>query len=91
MCWIYILKNIETNKYYIGSTKNLEKRLNQHLHHHTRTTKVLKTYSLAYTEKFDKINDARKREKQLKSYKSKKHIEWLIKRAHSSTGRAAAF
>ncbi len=79
MCWFYILKNEETNRYYTGSTNNLNKRLKQHLYGHTRTTKVLKTYRLVYCEKFDKIEAARNREKQIKSYKSKKYIEWLIR------------
>lgn len=91
MCWFYILKNEVTNKYYTGSTINLKERLKQHLRGNTRTTRVLKTYQLVYWEKFDKIVAARRREKQIKSYKSKKYIEWLILRAHSSTGRAAAF
>ena len=72
MCWFYILKNEVTNKYYTGSTINLKKRLKQHLRGNTRTTRVLKTYKLIYWEKFDKIDIARRREKQIKSYKSKK-------------------
>lgn len=79
MCWFYILKNEVTNRYYTGSTNSLNKRLKQHLHGHTRTTKVLKTYRLVYCKKFDKIVTARIREKQIKSYKSKKYIEWLIR------------
>lgn len=78
MCWFYILKNEETNRYYTGSTNNLNKRLKQHLQGNTRTTRILKTFQLVYSEKFDKIEAARNREKQIKSYKSKKYIEWLI-------------
>jgi len=85
MCWFYILKNEITNKYYTGSTVNLKERLKQHLRGNTRTTRVLKTYQLVYWEKFDKIVAARRREKQIKSFKSKKYIEWLILRARSST------
>ena len=88
MCWFYILRNIETDRYYVGSTNNLEKRLQQHKNGYTRTTRILMTYELVYSEKFDKINDARDREKKIKSYKSKKYIKWLIARAWSSTGRA---
>ncbi len=44
----------------------------------TRTTRVLKTYTLVYTEEFDSLIEARNREKKLKSYKSRKYIEWLI-------------
>lgn len=78
MCYLYILKNEETDRYYIGSTNNLERRLKQHRSGQTRTTKILKTFTLVYKEKYDNIVEAKKREKQLKSYKSKKYIKWLI-------------
>ena len=78
MCWLYILKNEATGRYYIGSTNNLDRRLKQHKSGSTRTTRVLKTHNLVYTENYDNILEARFREKKLKSYKSKKYIEWLI-------------
>lgn len=86
--WLYILNNPTENRYYIGSTNNLSKRKSQHKAGSTRTTRVLGTTELVYFEEFDDIIEARKRERKLKSYKSKKYIEWLISRAASSTGRA---
>ncbi len=78
---MYILKNIDTGRYYIGSTSNLERRIKQHKSGKTRTTKILKTFSLVYSEKYENLIDARMREKKLKSYKSKKYIEWLIEKS----------
>lgn len=75
--WLYILKS-EVGRFYIGSTNNKERRIKQHESRYTRTTRVLKAYELVYTEEFDTIHEARNREKKLKSYKSKKYIEWLI-------------
>ncbi len=80
MSWMYILRNVKTNRYYIGSTNNWQRRLREHLSGKTRTTRILKTFELVYIEEFDNIVDARTREKKLKSYKSKKYIEWLIKK-----------
>ncbi|HBL52404.1 MAG: Excinuclease ABC C subunit domain protein [Candidatus Magasanikbacteria bacterium GW2011_GWA2_42_32] len=85
--WVYILKNENTGRYYIGSTVNLVRRLKQHENGSTRTTKVLNTKTLFYQEKFDNIIDARLREKILKSYKSKKYIEWLIGKNTENQGR----
>lgn len=79
--YLYILKNIDTGRYYIGSTSNLERRIKQHKSGKTRTTKILKTFSLVYSEKYENLIDARMREKKLKSYKSKKYIEWLIEKS----------
>ncbi len=78
MCYVYILCNEETDRYYIGSTNDLDRRLRQHLSGTTRTKRVLGANERVYKEKFDTILEARNREKKLKSYKSKKYIKWLI-------------
>ncbi len=66
------------HRYYIGSTANLDLRLKQHRKGYTRTTKILRTYKLVYTEEYNTLEEARAREKKLKSYKSKRYLEWLI-------------
>ena len=76
--FLYILKNEITCRYYIGSTNNIGRRISEHVRGKTRTTRILETYKLVYKEKFETIDEARAREKKLKSYKSKKYIEWLI-------------
>ncbi|MBI4004818.1 GIY-YIG nuclease family protein [Candidatus Roizmanbacteria bacterium] len=76
--WMYILRSDNSGKYYIGSTNNLEKRLKQHRNNTTRTTRILQAYTLVYCEEHEELFDARKREKQLKSYKSHKYIDWII-------------
>jgi len=73
--WLYILRS-EEDRYYIGSTNNKDRRIKQHLSGYTRTSRVLKTYELVYTEEFKTLNEARIRERKLKSYKS--YIKWLI-------------
>ena len=75
---MYILKNETTGHYYIGSTNDLDRRIRQHKTGKTRTTNRLKTFTLVYKEEFDTIQEARLREREIKSYKSKKYIEWLI-------------
>ena len=84
MCWMYILRNDLTDRYYIGSTKNLKLRIRQHERGSTRTTKVLKILNLVYAEEFSSVEDARVREKKLKSYKSKKYLKWLISKSVSN-------
>ena len=78
MFYTYILHNEETDRYYIGSTNNLERRVKEHLQGKTRTTKILQTYKIAYVENFNTEKECRNREKQLKSFKSKKYLKWLI-------------
>ncbi len=57
---------------------DLERRLKEHNAGKTRTTKILRTLELVYTETYNTLEEARQREKKLKSYKSKKYITWLI-------------
>lgn len=78
MAWVYILNNKVTDRYYIGSTIDLKRRLKEHIKGKTRTTKILQTFELVYKEFYNTVADARSREKKLKSYKSKRYLKWLI-------------
>jgi putative endonuclease len=78
MAWVYILQNSETDRYYVGSTIDLNRRLKQHRTGNTRTTRVLKTKKLIYTEEYLTEKEARVREKQIKARKSKIYIKKLI-------------
>jgi putative endonuclease len=78
MFYLYVLKNEKDDRFYIGSTNNLKRRIKEHLSGKTRTTRVLKTNKLVYSEEYRTEKEARNREKKLKSYKSKKYIKWLI-------------
>ncbi|MDP2585709.1 MAG: GIY-YIG nuclease family protein [Candidatus Levybacteria bacterium] len=78
MVYLYILKNPK-NHLYIGTTFNLQKRLNRHNHGDgAEFTKRNKTFELAYKEEFSTLLEARKREKQIKGWRREKK-ENLIK------------
>ena len=66
---VYILKSKSNNRYYIGSTKNLEKRLNYHNSDRARWTKRYQPWVLVHSESFETRSEAVKREKFLKSLK----------------------
>lgn len=75
----YILKSESSGKYYIGSTNNIERRLIQHNNGHSRYTKTRGPFVIVYKEDFQTGSEAKKREYYLKSLKSRKAIEKLIK------------
>lgn len=77
MYYIYILKS-ENGKYYTGCTSDLNKRLEQHNQKLVRSTKTYAPWQLIYTEKYDTLKNARRREKQIKSWKKREAIEKLI-------------
>ena len=78
MYFVYILKSLKDCKYYIGSTSNVERRLEYHNAGKQRATKDRIPFIIVLTETFDNKLDALKREKQLKSYKGGQAFKKLI-------------
>lgn len=75
----YILRSEKNRSYYIGSTQDLEKRIERHNKGQSKYTKRLLPWVLVYKENHDTLSEARKREFYLKSLKSKIAIEKLLK------------
>jgi len=69
MYFVYILKSPGTNKYYVSSTEDLNKKLSYHNSGKVRSTKAYKPWEIIHFEKFDAKAEALRREKQIKSYK----------------------
>ncbi len=79
MAYFYILHSSTLNKYYIGATSDvLEERLRRHLTAHNGFTSYAKDWKLVYSEHYDDIKEALKRERQVKGWKSKSMINKLI-------------
>ena len=75
--YVYIL-NTSNNKYYIGSTKNLDQRITEHNLGKTKSLKYLLPISLVFSKQYNDIKIARKIEIKLKKLKSRKIIERII-------------
>ena len=65
----YIIKNSKTNRHYIGCTNNLSRRIVEHNRGQTKSTRQEGEWVIVYKEIFDSSIKAKKREKQIKSYK----------------------
>lgn len=82
MYFVYSLKSKKNSKFYIGSTKNLEKRIEEHNSGKCFSTKNLKPLEIIYYEAFQYEEDARLREKRLKYYgKALAELKKRIKRS----------
>jgi len=68
----------KTNKYYIGHTKNIQRRISEHNSSECSSTKFGVPWKLVFSEEFVTNSEAIKLELKLKSMKSKKYIEWFI-------------
>jgi putative endonuclease len=76
--FVYILFSEKLNKFYIGSTTDLERRLKEHNRGKEKFTKTGIPWLLVYNELFDELIDARRREVYIKKQKSRKFIVSLI-------------
>ena len=78
MSSLYILQSITTNKFYIGSTEDLDARIAEHQRRHSPYTSNRGPWALVDQEWFATLADARRRERQLKSWKSHRSVQELI-------------
>lgn len=79
MYYVYILKNDFSNKHYIGSTNNLERRLDEHNRGRTKSTRTRGVWSIIYTEEFKIQIESIRRERQIKSYKGGNAFKALLR------------
>jgi putative endonuclease len=78
MFFVYILRLQQNNSFYVGSCKDLKARIDLHNWGLVRSTKRYLPWYIVYTEKYPTLSAARKREKQIKSWKKRSMIENLI-------------
>lgn len=76
--YCYILFSEKINKYYVGSTIDIERRLMEHNRGKEKFTSAGCPWILVYKESFSELTGARKRERHIKKQKSRKYIEALI-------------
>jgi putative endonuclease len=82
---VYILFSSTRNKCYVGHTgDDLEERLRKHNSNHKGFTGKTSDWKIVYTETIETKELAYKREREIKSWKSKMRIEQLIGSEHSA-------
>lgn len=75
--FVYILKD-DNNKFYIGSTSDLERRMKQHEKNHTKTTHRMKNPVVALIQEYPSLEEARKIEIKIKNLKRKDYVKKMI-------------
>lgn len=79
----YILKSRKNNRFYIGSTNDLERRLEEHNSGKSGFTKSGVPWEVYHTEEFLERKEAILRERQIKAWKKRSMIEKLRSRESS--------
>ena len=67
MHYVYIIYSVDYERYYVGMTCNLNRRLTGHNLGKTTSTKSFRPWTFVLTEPFETRSDARIREKYLRS------------------------
>jgi len=69
---------LKNGKYYIGSTNNLQRRLQQHQKGQVTSTKHVRPIELLWHKTFATITEARQMEYYIKKQKDRNYIEYLM-------------
>jgi len=77
--YVYVLKSLKDNKFYIGYTANLKKRLIEHRQGMVASTKSRTPFQLIFYEAYKNKYDAIRREKYLKTSKGKNTLRQMLK------------
>lgn len=75
----YIIFSPSHNRYYIGSTGDIEKRLKKHNNGATKSTRPYRPWMLVYMEIFQTKSEAFIREREIKSYKGGEAFKKLLR------------
>jgi len=75
---VYILYSKSFNRYYVGYTNNIERRIAEHNRKKGKFTDAGIPWELIYFESYPTKKEAREREEFIKSRKSKAYITELI-------------
>jgi putative endonuclease len=73
--YVYVLRSLNDQKFYVGFTKNLRKRVQDHTKGLVPSTKQRNPFELVYWEGCLDQTDATRREKYLKSSWGKRYIK----------------
>ncbi len=76
--YVYILLSDTDQKSYTGSTNNLARRLDSHNKGEVTATKHRRPLRLVYTEEFETLSEARKREHYLKTRQGRKELKIIF-------------
>lgn len=78
MYYVYLLQSKSDGKIYTGYTNNLKRRVKQHISQEVHTTHRMKNIELIYYEAFTNKQDAKERERYLKTTQGKRTLKLML-------------
>jgi putative endonuclease len=86
MVFVYILRSLRNNRFYIGSTNNVNKRLVKHNQRLVRSTRNFRPYKIELSQEYDTLTQAKQIEYKIKRLKRKDYISKMIKDGYIKMG-----
>ena len=77
--YVYILRSLQKNFIYVGFTKNLKRRYEEHNSGSEISTKHYKPFELIFYESYRNEKDAKRREEYFKTTKGKTTLKTMLK------------
>jgi len=72
---VYVLRSMEKHYRYVGLTRDLSRRLQEHAKRHSKGSQLLGCFELALQENYPFYTEARAREKFLKSGQGRRWLD----------------
>jgi len=79
MYTLYVLQSLKDNRTYVRSTDNFERRLKEHQSGRVISTKHRRPFKVLFTEEFETLQEARKRELYYKSGAGRRKLKEFFK------------
>jgi putative endonuclease len=76
--YVYILRSLSDGRYYVGTTQNLEERLERHNQGRSKYTRNFRPWELVHFEEYPTRSEAMKREYAIKRRKSQEYIKAVV-------------
>jgi len=78
MYTVYVLKSLRDGKQYTGYSSDVNRRVLEHNSGKTESTRRRRPFELIYTEEYQSEEDAKERERFLKSGKGREELKKLL-------------
>jgi putative endonuclease len=75
---VYVLKSLKNGKNYTGYSSDVNRRLVEHNSGKTESTRRRRPFELLYSEQYQSEEEAKKRERVLKSGKGREELKKLL-------------
>jgi len=76
--FVYLLLSLTDNRTYLGSTSDLKRRLREHNEGKNISTRNRRPFKLIYAEEYETLDEARKREKYLKTRSGRRELKKIF-------------